>query len=131
MRTKSGVLGTGAGVREADEPQGNFQNAASAVTLKRHMVALIAVLLADTASEYPKVLHRGNQICVQVLNAAGAVEESCRAEGSEERTQLPSAAAADHAFDAPVRKTKARLAPTEPPSITAMYWADTKKNWAL
>jgi hypothetical protein len=90
---------------------------------------------AAPASEYPKVVRKNGQICVQVLNPKGAVEESCRAEGSDVRTPLPSQETTPVEPRRMPRESVARptpsLTPSSPPTPSALYWADTKKNWAL
>lgn len=93
------------------------------------LLVTLAVVLCQ-ASEYPKVVRRDGQVCVQQLNDKGAVEESCRAEGSDVRSPLPSAGSTP--LDArPVPSPSLSKGPTAPPTPGALYWAGAKQNWAL
>lgn len=44
------------------------------------LVALVAATSDAPAADYPKVVHRDGNVCVQELDATGAVTESCRPE---------------------------------------------------
>jgi hypothetical protein len=90
------------------------------------MILLIGLLLAQ-GGEYPKVVHKNGQTCVQTLNAAGAVEESCRAGEGEYKVPAGGARTAD--ADEP-RPSRVRPAPPPTEAMT-MHWVEAKRNWAL
>jgi len=50
------------------------------MTLLLTLPLLISAVTSEAASEYPKVVRRDGNVCVQELDAAGAVKESCHPE---------------------------------------------------
>ena len=88
---------------------------------------MVVVCAQAGGADYPKVVRRDGQVCVQNLNAKGVVEESCRAEGSDARTPLPSAGSTFELRPVPTPSSRV----TGPPTPSALFWADAKKNWAL
>ena len=86
------------------------------------MMAL--VLLGDpAASDYPKVVHKNGQVCIQAL-VDGKVEETCRAENTEYRAPVAPPS------DAPLA-TRSPRASDFVPGFLENHRAETKRNWAL
>lgn len=66
------------------------------------LVTLAVLASPALADDYPKVVHRDGQVCVQSLDAAGAVVEQCRREGAAE-------------YSAPAQLTPPDAPPLPPP----------------
>jgi hypothetical protein len=95
------------------------------------LLPLLAALVLGQSSEYPKVIRKNGQVCVQNLSPTGTVDESCRPEASGDyKAPLPSGGTPSS--DRPY-SLKAKLLPRELPTPTpaAMHWAEVKRNWAL
>jgi hypothetical protein len=89
------------------------------------MLTMIAlVLLGDpAATDYPKVVHKNGQVCIEAL-VDNKVEESCRAENSEYRAPVAPSG------DAPLAMRSPRT-PDFVPGYLENHRAEAKRNWAL
>lgn len=98
------------------------------------MLVALALVVFSQASDYPKVIRKDGQVCVQTLGSGGKVEESCRSDSTEYK---PPAAAVREPLSADSPVAVRRLPRPEPsssrgaPSPSAMFWATSKQHWAL
>lgn len=74
----------------------------------RSVMLVVAVSASALADDYPKVVRRDGQVCMQSLNADGLVVEQCKPEGSGWERAAPATLVREAPADAPTRPVEHR-----------------------